>query len=660
MTATITPYRPPQQAGQDGFAQLLHAEWTKFRTLRGWVIAIVIAAVLIDVVALLVPRDNNHCSAGCQSHVPTGPGGEAVNDSYYLVGQPLAGDGSITVRVTSLTGVIENDGGFVTANTPQSSRGLVPWAKAGIIITDSTRPGSAYAAMMVTGSHGVRMQYDYTGDIAGLPGSVSAASPRWLRLTRSGDVITGYDSTDGRHWTEVGTARLAGLTGAVKAGMFATSPLDFTPNFPSYAESGGGASASVATGTFDVAELRGGAPGGRWAGQYVGANDASFNGPQPRSIGFRQADGRFTVTGSGDIGPVVAGGVNSSYVAGTLADHLLGVFIGLLIMVVIAAMFITVEYRRGLIRTTLAASPRRGRLLAAKALVIGLLTFVLGSAAVAVAVIAGSRIAQAGGTYVLPVGWLDRGPGHPGHRCDARGGVGAGAGHRHGAAPQRRHRRRGRRGDRAAVHPRRLRGAAGKRVRVDPAGDPGGRVRHRAERAAVPAGRRPLRAARLLPAGAVVRLRRAVRLRRGCARPGGLAAAPQGRGRCGMNQTMTIARHGAIAPDRARGGRTARRAAGRVDQAADRCPELPGSWPPLRADRRGRSRHRGGHQVRRRHRLRGRPHQGEPDRDRGRPGRGRCPGRAGHQRRVQHRHDPHDLHRDAAALRRCWPPRPSG
>jgi ABC-type transport system involved in multi-copper enzyme maturation permease subunit len=406
MNATIAPYRPPQQAGRDGFAQLLHAEWTKFRTLRGWVIAIVFAALLIDVVALLVPRDNDHCGAGCQSQVPTGPAGEAVNDSYYLVGQPLTGDGSITVRVTSLAGVIENNGGSFGPNTPPSSPGLVPWAKGGIIITGSTRPGSAYAAMMVTGSHGVRMQYDYTGDIAGLPGSMSAASPRWLRLTRSGEVITGFDSTDGRHWTEVGTARLAGLTGTVRAGMFATSPLDFTPNFPSYSEPGGGASATVATGTFNVAQLRGAAPGGRWAGQFIGADEASFSGPQSRSIGFRQADGRFTVTGSGDIGPVVAAGVNTPFVTGTLADHLLGVIIGLLIVVVIAAMFITVEYRRGLIATTLTASPRRGRVLAAKALVIGLLTFVLGSAAVAVAVIAGSQLAHAGGLYVLPVGWL--------------------------------------------------------------------------------------------------------------------------------------------------------------------------------------------------------------------------------------------------------------
>jgi ABC-type transport system involved in multi-copper enzyme maturation permease subunit len=405
MTATITPYRPPQQAGRDGFAQLLHAEWTKFRTLRGWVTAIVIAAAAIAVVGVLLPASGqSHCGsrsgAACLALIATGPGGEAVNDSYYLAAQPMAGDGSITVRVTSLTGLITPAG----PNGPSStmSPGLVPWAKAGIIITGSTRPGSAYAAMTVTGSHGVRMQYDYTSDIAGLPGSVSAASPRWLRLARSGDVVTGYDSADGRHWTEVGVAHLAGLAGTVRAGMFATSPLNFTPNFPTYAEPGGSLSASLATGAFDDVHLRGGAAGGRWAGQNVGTIGANYDGPR---IGLRQAGGQFTVTGSGDIGPVVAAGTNSIFITGTLADHLFGVFIGLLIMIVIAAMFITVEYRRGLIRTTLAASPRRGRLLAAKAVVIGLATFVLGSAAAAVAVIVGSRIAHDSGIYVLASGW---------------------------------------------------------------------------------------------------------------------------------------------------------------------------------------------------------------------------------------------------------------
>ena len=40
-------HRPGLSAGpRDGFARLLRAEWTKFRTVPGWVITILVAAVL--------------------------------------------------------------------------------------------------------------------------------------------------------------------------------------------------------------------------------------------------------------------------------------------------------------------------------------------------------------------------------------------------------------------------------------------------------------------------------------------------------------------------------------------------------------------------------------------------------------------------------------
>jgi len=32
----LAPYRSELRTGRDGFAQLLRAEWTKFRTVRGW------------------------------------------------------------------------------------------------------------------------------------------------------------------------------------------------------------------------------------------------------------------------------------------------------------------------------------------------------------------------------------------------------------------------------------------------------------------------------------------------------------------------------------------------------------------------------------------------------------------------------------------------
>ena len=198
---------------------LLHAEWTKFRTVRGWVVGVPAAAVVMVLVSLLGPAGSHLSIAGGgrPGGGTLGPSGESVQDSFYFVHRPLQGNGSITVRVGSLMG------GTIRPNQGIQA-GLGPWAKAGIIVVESTRQGSAYAAVMVTGGHGVRLQYDYTHDIAGSLSVVSAGSQRWLRLTRSGDTLTGYESIDGSHWVRVGSASLAGLPVAVQAGLFVTSP----------------------------------------------------------------------------------------------------------------------------------------------------------------------------------------------------------------------------------------------------------------------------------------------------------------------------------------------------------------------------------------------------------------------------------------------------
>jgi hypothetical protein len=371
------------------------------------------AVILIDLVGLFAAGNSNtSCGAGragaaCLPSVPTGPGGEAVTDSFYFVRQPLGTHGRITVRVTSLTGRESDGNARVRAGQGPGAGlrlGLQPWSKAGIMIAASTRLGAAYAAMLVTSGHGVRMQDDYTQDIAGRPGEVSAASPRWLRLARSGDTLTGYDSADGIHWTQVGSVRLAGLPAAAQAGLFAASPGVSTvaPFFGGSSSQGG---PSLDTAMFDHVRLAGGGPGGRWAGGVIGGASAA---PQLSSLqGYRQAGGTFTVTGSGDIAPALAGGAGTAgFPTATIEDHLLGTFAGLIVVVVIGAMFMTAEYRRGLIHSTLAASPRRGQVLAAKAMVLGSVTFVAGLAAAVIAVTAGVRISRSQGDYVLPVSWL--------------------------------------------------------------------------------------------------------------------------------------------------------------------------------------------------------------------------------------------------------------
>jgi ABC-type transport system involved in multi-copper enzyme maturation permease subunit len=391
---TDTLYRSQVRPGPDSFAQTVRAEWVKFRTVRGWVIGMAVATLAILALGL-GPSSQGSCgtngpASDCTQ--PLGPGGEQVTDSFYFAHQSLAGNGTITVRVTSLTGQIPDFSGG--GGGPQTRSGLVPWAKAGIIIKASTTQGSAYAAMMVTGSHGVQLQYDYTGDAPGLAGAVSAASPRWLRLTRSGDTFTGYDSADGAHWTKVGVATLSGLPSTVQGGLFATSP-------PYWQASGSGTSVtggdSEATGAFDHVSLIGGWPKAGWTGTAIG--DAG--GPAAGSPGgFQDAAGRFTVSGVGDIAPSVAGAAGLGV---TITQTLIGVFAGLIAVAVVGAMFMTAEYRRGLIRVTLAATPGRGRVLAAKAVVIAAVTFVVGLVSSAIVVTVGQRLLRAHGVYVWPV-----------------------------------------------------------------------------------------------------------------------------------------------------------------------------------------------------------------------------------------------------------------
>jgi ABC-type transport system involved in multi-copper enzyme maturation permease subunit len=410
-TRVISTPRPEAGLGDGpfgGFGGVLRAEWTKFHSVRGWVIGMILAALLTIFLGWFtaansggscgVPGGRQYTGKACLPYVPHGPGGEVVSDSFTFVRQPLTGNGSITARVTALTGEQQNGPG---PGSEVPGR-LVAWAKAGIIIKQSTKQGSAYAAMMVTGGNGVRMQYDYTGDIAGLPGSVSPAHPRWLRLTRSGDTITGYDSADGTHWTQVGTVQLTGLPSTVQVGMFATSP-NFTVTQNSF---GGGTSNSGPTqaeGVFDHVSLTGASPG-TWTGTMIG-NQGPAGLPSPGGQGsppYTRTGGTFTVTGSGDIAPVTPGG-GQGLPTVTIGQSLVGAFVGLIAIVTVAAMFFSTEYRRGLIRTTLAATPQRGAVLAAKAVVIGAVAFVVGLVAAVVSIAVGVPKEENQGSVLLTV-----------------------------------------------------------------------------------------------------------------------------------------------------------------------------------------------------------------------------------------------------------------
>jgi ABC-type transport system involved in multi-copper enzyme maturation permease subunit len=154
-------------------------------------------------------------------------------------------------------------------------------------------------------------------------------------------------------------------------------------------DTGSGGSTQV-TAAFDHVAVAGASAGTGWRGTTVGGAQGE---------GYRVSDGKFTVTGSGDISPLVPGSGNSD----SVQPVLVGAFAGLIAVIVVATMFITAEYRRGLIRVTLTASPRRGRVLAAKAVVAGVATFAVGLPAAFGAWLLGEHKLRSGGISVAPV-----------------------------------------------------------------------------------------------------------------------------------------------------------------------------------------------------------------------------------------------------------------
>lgn len=109
------------------------------------------------------------------------------NDAFHFAYQTLSGDGEIVARIASFT------------NTD-------PWAKAGVMVREALTSNSRFAMMLMTpGANGAAFHYrTATGGNAQPPSSGDGTSrlPRWVRIVRQGNTVTGYHSTDGLSWVQ--------------------------------------------------------------------------------------------------------------------------------------------------------------------------------------------------------------------------------------------------------------------------------------------------------------------------------------------------------------------------------------------------------------------------------------------------------------------------
>lgn len=312
--------------------RLVRSEWSKLWTVLGTAGCLLAIAGAVVGVALVISSGNAR-TWGDAGYV----------DEFRFVHRALTGDGTLVARVRT------QDAGH-------------PWAMAGIMVKQRPAAGAPYAALMVTKGHGVRMQANFTTDVAG----AADTAPRYLRLTRTGDTIIGDESADGAAWTRVGTVTLKGLPATVEVGMFVTSPglTRIHPMRPALVQ------VRPATATFDAVRLDPPQPATPWTAEDIGGR-----------VGASTVDDApFTLTGSGDIVRRTDDG--SRVVAATA-----GTLFAVLPAIVMGVLAITAEYRWNTIRATLAASPRRGRLLAAKAVVVAASTFPAALVAVVVALL---------------------------------------------------------------------------------------------------------------------------------------------------------------------------------------------------------------------------------------------------------------------------------
>ena len=127
-------------------------------------------------------------------------------DAFRFVSQPVTGTCEVRARVLN----VQNTDG---------------WAKAGVMLRETTAAGSRNVAMVVTPGNGVALQVRSTtggSTTSAVIGGLSA--PLWVRLARTGsNSFSGCYSTNGVDWTQVGATTSLSLTTSLLAGLAVTA-----------------------------------------------------------------------------------------------------------------------------------------------------------------------------------------------------------------------------------------------------------------------------------------------------------------------------------------------------------------------------------------------------------------------------------------------------
>ena len=138
-------------------------------------------------------------------------GGSVTADAFHFVYQPLSGDGTIVARVVSTSSIFYTQAGVMIRETlgAGSTTALTLNVDRSMYFYDRLNTGSSSSSQIFT-------QYPY------LPG-ISTALPYWVKVVRSGSIFSGYISSDGMNWLQVGPSATISMAQNVYIGLAMSS-----------------------------------------------------------------------------------------------------------------------------------------------------------------------------------------------------------------------------------------------------------------------------------------------------------------------------------------------------------------------------------------------------------------------------------------------------
>ena len=128
-------------------------------------------------------------------------------DAFHFVSRSWTGDGEIVARLTEL--IRPTDAAF---------------ALGGIMIRQSLSANAPHASLLLGSDGKLKFRRRTTAGGTTLshgPSAGSASAPRWLKITRQGQLFSAYSSVDGVAWTMVGPPTTIPMPATVSLGIWA-------------------------------------------------------------------------------------------------------------------------------------------------------------------------------------------------------------------------------------------------------------------------------------------------------------------------------------------------------------------------------------------------------------------------------------------------------